>query len=136
MGKNTDILKTFLNAEINKNMESMASCLHDDFILDIVGPNEQIQGKTNFLNVMQKVFKDLKDWNLGVIRMIGNRDSIVVEFDGSGHFAGEFEGKLYSGVPIRSRSICVFDFEVGLIKKCAEYYDSQSFKQQFLNTDQ
>jgi steroid delta-isomerase-like uncharacterized protein len=132
MDQNTIVLKKFLNAEIKRDVESMAVCLHEDFILHVVGTSELVQGKLNFLNIMRKVFEQLKDWNLGIIRMIGSGDSIVVEFDGAGHFSGEFEGQQYSSVPIKIQSICVFDFKDGLIKKCAEYYDSWTFKQQLI----
>lgn len=132
MDQNTVVLKKFLSAEMNRDIESMASCLHQDFFLHVVGADERVHGKTNFLKVIKKVLNELKDWNLGVTRMIGNGDCIAVEFDGSGRFTGEFEGKQYSNVPITSRSISVFDFEDGLIKKCAEYYDHQAFRQQII----
>ena len=113
----------------------MAACLHTDFVMHIVGANEQIHGKSNFLRVIEKVFSELKDWKLGVGRMMGE-DIIAVEFDGAGFFSGEYEGKKYYNVPLKVQSVSVFDFENGLIKKCAEYYDSNSFKKQLIQSGQ
>lgn len=134
MDQDAIVLRKFLDAEAKRDLDSMAACLHDEFSLYVVGANELIQGKSSFLNVIEKVFKDLREWDLGVVRMIGANSCIAVEFRGSGRFFGEFEGNQYVNVPIKIQSACVFDFQDGLIKQCAEYFDSHAFRIQLLNS--
>jgi steroid delta-isomerase-like uncharacterized protein len=125
------LLQKFLRAENERDWQTWSSCLDEEVTYEIMGQGVVASGKEKYVRRMQKAYQEILDWQFELTNTAESENgTIFVEFDGQGHFTGEFEGKNYRNVPLRLSSVCLFIFQDGKISKCKEYLDQEGVARQ------
>jgi len=127
---NSNIIKKFLVAENERDWTVWASFLHENMVFEVVGAERTIIGKNAYIRHMQSVYAELQDWHFKILSLLADEKKVVVEFYGQGQFSGKFEGKQYDHTPLKLKSVCIFELSEQKIRKCTEYFDYQSYRQQ------
>ena len=127
---NSKMIKKFLDAENERDWNTWASFLHEEVEFEVIGNQRIITGKDAYIRHMQSVYSDLEDWHFEILSLLADEKKVVVEFYGQGQFSGEFEGKQYDHSPLKLKSVCIFELSEQKIRKCTEYFDYQSYRQQ------
>lgn len=130
MTASMSLLKQFLEAENRRDWNLWASLLHPDVQYQIIGEQEVVWGKENYVKRMQQAYTTLPDWQFRPLHIYGDDQTIMVEFDGAGHFVGSYHGRQYEGVPLHLTSVCIFEFRDGLISTVREYLDRAGYERQ------
>lgn len=121
-----------MEAENSRDWDRWASFLHPDARYEVVGREDAAEGRRDYVSRMRRAYSEIPDWRFRILRAHGDESSVMVEFDGSGHFTGEHGGVRHEQVPLRLKSVCVFDLEDGLIRLVREYLDEAGFERQLL----
>lgn len=130
MTNSVAMVKDFLNAENDRDWTRWASFLHSNVQYLVVGEEEVIRGKDNYVKHMQQTYSELSDWQFRVLHIYGDEQAVMVEFDGEGYFTGKFQGKHYKHVPLHLTSVCIFELYDGLIYRVREYFDRTGWERQ------
>jgi len=129
------LLKQFLDAENRRDWNLWGSLLHPEVQYQIIGEQEVVRGKEHYVRRMQQAYTALPDWQFYPLHIYGDEQTILVEFDGAGHFVGEHRGRQYEGVPLHLTSVCIFEFRDGLISTVREYLDQAGYERQLSVAD-
>ena len=126
----TQSIKDFLEAENKRDWRTVESYLADECTYQLVGSSEVIRGKRAYINKMQKTYEQIPDWRFDIKEIFYSQNGVAVEFDGTGHFTGDYMGKRYGNVPLRLQAICIFVFKGDKIFSEREYWDPEGFEKQ------
>ncbi|MBI2590274.1 MAG: nuclear transport factor 2 family protein [Candidatus Blackburnbacteria bacterium] len=127
--RKTEIVTIFLDAENRRNWKKWSSFVDSDIEYEPVG-FAATRGKRAYVSRMKKAYKELKDWQFEIVNITENKNSVMVEFDGYGHFTGAEDEVQYTNVPLHLKAVCIFEVKNGKIIHIREYLDSQSYKKQ------
>jgi steroid delta-isomerase-like uncharacterized protein len=130
MPQAVECVRQFLTAENRRDWQQWASFLHTDVTYEVVGSSRVVQGREPYIHHMQQVYAELVDWSFDLLHIVGDDHTVIVEFDGYGHFTGTYEGQLCKDVPLKLNAICVFEIKDDLIHKVREYVDSIGYTRQ------
>jgi limonene-1,2-epoxide hydrolase len=72
---------------------------------------------------MRAAYETILDWRFRITAIHGDDRTVMVEFDGAGHFTGSFHGREIRRVPLRLAAVCVFELAGGRIVAVREYLD-------------
>ncbi len=125
-----EIVREFLDAENNRDWNRWKEQVAEDVVYYTVGLGEEIQGRENYLTEVQEDYRDMPDWSYEIRHLCSKDDTVMVEFDGSGHFTGVFQGERFDNVPLKVSAAVVFELENDQIVRCREYIDTTGFEQQ------
>lgn len=127
------LVSQFLEAENRRDWITVANHLADDITYHVIGSvGEIVRGRQAYLAKMRATYTELPDWQFTIRNIKGGGDVVMVEFDGHGHFTGEYKGEVYTNVALRLLAVCVFKLETGLIKEIREYWDQAGFESALL----
>lgn len=127
-----EVVREFLDAENNRDWERWKEQVAEDVVYYTVGVGEEIRGRDNYLTEVQEDYRDMPDWSYEIRHLCGQDNTVMVEFDGSGHFTGVFQGERFDSVALKVSAAVVFELEKGKIVRCREYIDTTGFEQQLL----
>jgi steroid delta-isomerase-like uncharacterized protein len=125
-----EVVREFLDAENNRDWERWKEQVAEDVVYYTVGLGEEIRGRDNYLTEVQEDYRDMSDWSYAIRHLCAQENTVMVEFEGSGHFTGVFQGERFDNVPLKVGAAVVFELEDGRITRCREYIDTTGFEQQ------
>jgi steroid delta-isomerase-like uncharacterized protein len=125
-----EIVREFLDAENSRDWERWKEQVADDVVYYTVGLGEEITGKENYLTEVQEDYRDMPDWSYEIRHLCDRDNTVMVEFEGSGHFTGVFQGERFDNVSLKVGAAVVFELEGEKIVRCREYIDTTGFEQQ------
>jgi steroid delta-isomerase-like uncharacterized protein len=131
---NFEIMKRFLDAENKRDWEAWKSHLSPDVIYEQVGSDVRVAGADNYCLYMQKAYEKIPDWQFRITTLTGDANTVMAEFDGIGHFTGQYNGRFIDKVPLRLLSVCVFRVKNNRIVFVRDYLDHQGFEKQITKT--
>ncbi len=126
----TEIIKAFLQAENKRDWDTWSSYVHPDIEHEVVGNEKVVRGKDAYISNMKKIYSELYDWHFDILNIFGDNYTVIVEFDGRGHFTGIHENREYTKVPIHIKAVCIFTLEDGKIRKIREFWDPIGYNRQ------
>ena len=127
------IIEAFLVAEHNRDWDTIAKHIDDNIEYQVVGSEKMIKGKIAYLENMNRIYRELLDWKFEIRNIAADHNTVFVEFDGQGHFTGEYKGKVYTDIQLRLPAVCIFTVNNGKIIREREYWDPVSFEKQLLS---
>lgn len=130
MNKSIDIVKKFLAAENERAWALWEYYLHPEVVYELIGSVNQVKGRENYVSHMKDEYYSIPDWKFDIVNILGDEETVVVEFDGVGHYTGQFHGRICEGAPLRLNAVCIFRFKDNQIAYVREYYDSEGFERQ------
>jgi predicted ester cyclase len=131
---NFEIIKRFLDAENKRDWETWRSCLDSDAVYEQVGTDVHVSGADHYCLYMQQAYAKIPDWQFSITALTDNEDTVMAEFDGSGHYTGRFGDRFINRVPLRLCSVCLFRIKNDKIVFVREYLDQQGFEKQVTET--
>ncbi len=129
-----DSIKAFLESENRRDWETWSSYVHPDIEHEVVGNEKTIAGKDAYISNMKQIYSELSDWQFDILNILGDDNTVMVEFNGRGHFTGTHENKEYTKVPIHIKAVCIFTLENGKIRKIREFWDPIGYNRQLKNS--
>lgn len=132
---NSQVIKDLIRAENARDWETWINLYHSDIEYIVIGSNAAYQGKKAILEKLQATYQELPDWQFRPVHLLGDDQTVVAEFIGSGHFSGTYKGQEYHNISLTLSAVCVFEFKDGLIYREREYWDPEGFKNQLEKTD-
>ncbi|MBI5064874.1 nuclear transport factor 2 family protein [Candidatus Woesearchaeota archaeon] len=130
MSNLTSIIKAFLDAENKRDWQTWSSFLHPDIEYKLIGSEKIIKGKEAYIRHMQEVYSELSDWYFNIVHLLFKESTVMVEFNGRGHFTGMYQDKKYAKIPLHLSAVCIFVIKDNLIITIQEYWDKTGFEKQ------
>lgn len=124
------IIRKFLDAENKRDWQAWSSFLDPSVEYKVVGSEYTVRGKDAYTKHMQRVYTELSDWHFVIVNILDKDGTVMVEFDGRGHFTGEHEGQKYNKAPLRLSAVCTFILKDNKIKEVREFWDPIGFARQ------
>ena len=116
-------VEDFLGAENERDWDLWAGYLHPYVRYRLVGEQESVRGRHNYVRRMQQAYARIPDWRFRVLHICSDGRAAVAEFDGEGHFTGAHRGQHVERAYLRLLSVCVFEFRDEQIYTVREYPD-------------
>ena len=122
-GTGPAIVAAFLDAENGRDWDAWAAALDPDIRYRVVGDDAEVRGANAYVAHMRDAYAAIPDWRFRITAIHGDDRTVLVEFDGTGHFTGLVDGRVVREVPLRLAAVCVFELRDGQITAVREYLD-------------
>ncbi len=96
----------------------------------IVGEQESVRGRHNYVRHMQQAYARIPDWHFRVLHICSDGRAVAAEFDGEGHFTGAYRGRHVERTYLRLMSVRVFEFRDEQLYTVREYPDRTGWERQ------
>jgi predicted ester cyclase len=130
MNNSQIIVKLFLEAENCRDWEGWCKYLHSNVEYQLIGSQNIVKGRKNYLEHMKNVYSEIKDWKFQIINMISSEKTVIVEFEGNGHFSGVHKNVSFDNIFLQLKAVCVFEIKEEKIYRIREYWDPVGYEQQ------
>lgn len=134
MSESKKLLRKWIEAFINKDLDAVMECYGDDAVNFQVATGEPAIGKEGIRRDMAEFFRGFPDSYSIVENIIADEDWAAWEWLGGGTFAGEFYANQPTGKSYELRGCGFFQFKDGKIIYQRGYWDKLTwFSQVGLN---
>jgi predicted ester cyclase len=130
MNNSQIIVKLFLEAENCRDWEGWCKYLHPNVEYQLIGSQNIVKGRENYLKHMKSIYSEIRDWRFQIINMFGSDETVIVEFDGNGHFRGVYKKVNIENVFLQLKAVCIFEIKEEKIYRVREYWDPVGYKRQ------
>ncbi len=124
------LVEDFLAAENERDWDRWAGHLHAYVRYRVIGEQDPVRGRHNYVRHMQQAYARIPDWQFRVLHICTDGRAVAVELDGEGHFTGVYRGWHVEPTYLRLMSACVFEFRDEQIYTVREYSDRLGWERQ------
>lgn len=130
MRKNLEIVKSWIKAMNEHNLQKMASLYTDNIKAEEVPEHKTVVGKEIVTKTYEELFKAFPDCKATVINCIAGDNYVVVEIIWEGTNKNEFRGTPATNRKAELRIAYIFKIINGKICEIREYYDALTYLKQ------
>jgi predicted ester cyclase len=125
-----EIVTLFLEAENCRDWEEWGKYLHPKVEYQLIGTQNAVEGKENYIGHMKSVYSEIKDWRFQILNILKSVNIVIVELDGSGHFSGIYKNININNAFLKLKAVCIFKIKEGKIYRVREYWDPVGYEKQ------
>jgi steroid delta-isomerase-like uncharacterized protein len=126
----TDVVKKWLAAMNEHNVDQMSSLCSEDAVGDEVADPPPAQGRDRIAKSYRELFAAFSDSKAEILNIFSGKGQVLAEVRWSGTNGAEFRGTPATGRFVDIRIAYVFKIEKGKIKRITEYYDGAAVASQ------
>lgn len=125
-----------MNAEVwnNANLKAIDGLFSPDFVLHFLPDGSETRGLEGLREHVRELRRAFPDWNEEIIRIVAERDLVVIHYVSTGTHQGQWLGKPPTGNRIQVNEVSIFRIEDGRIVEQWLLPDMGSMQQQLTGT--
>jgi predicted ester cyclase len=125
-----EIVTLFLEAENSRDWEKWGKYLHPKVEYRLIGSQNVVEGKDNYIGHMKSIYSEIKDWRFQILNILKSGNIVMVELDGSGHFSGVYKNININNAFLKFKAVCIFEINEEKIHRVREYWDPVGYENQ------